>query len=258
MRRILSPALAALLLASAQVASAELSPLEIAKEAFDKNTFAATNARVSIELEVLKSGKLVRQRKIETSIKKVDTRTRAFVEFSAPSDVAGTKFLSIEEENGGTQQFIFLPAFKKVKRIVGAQRTQSFMGTDFSYADLEGRDVEKANWKRLADEKIKGEDCYVLESVPKTPADEVYGKMVVWIHKQNLIPLKSEFYDKGSAEIEKRMIVEKLAKKDDRWVAMDSYMETPRKDSRTRLKVLAIDFKSEIPDSAFKKEALER
>ena len=239
-------------------AAAEPAPETIASGALENNMFATNNAKATIQMEISRRGKVVRRRQIRTLVKRNDGLIKSFVEFEKPADVAGTKFLSIEVGPSETKQFIYLPAFKKVKRIVGAQRGKSFMGTDFSYSDLEGRDVSDSNWKRRPDEKVKGQDCYVIEGVPKKPDDEQYGMILLWIHKANEIPLKSEFYDKKRQKVVKRLTVNKLSRKDGRWIAVDSVMETLKKKSETRLKVVAIDLKSEIPDTAVTREALER
>jgi len=164
----------------------------------------------------------------------------------------------MELSPGESQQFIYLPAFKKTKRIVGTQKGKSFMGTDFSYADLEGRDVEATNWKKLPDAKIQGEDCYVVEGRPKDAANEQYGRTVLWVHKQNKLPLRSDFYDRKGEKVLKRLSVNKLAKKNGQWIMMDSVMETLRKKTQTRMKVLSVDLKTVVSDDDLTREALER
>jgi hypothetical protein len=237
---------------------ADPSAEEVAKKALDNGMFAATNGRAQLELEIKKGGAAVRSRKITTLIKRSDDVTRAFVEFSAPADVAGTKFLSVKTKDGKTEQYIYLPAFKKVKRVVGAQRNQSFMGTDFTYADLEGRNVEDSTWRLLPPEKLEGEECFVIEATPKPDTDSPYGRFVMWVHKTTFLPLKGEFYDKAGKELAKRMLVKKLGKKDERWLAMDSTMETVKEGTETRFKIAAADFTTPIADEALTREALER
>lgn len=236
---------------------AEPSAEQIARQALDNTMFSSENSQATIELDVSKDGRLVRQRQLTAMVKRSrDGFIKSFVEFHQPADVAGTKFLSIEEQ-GETRQFIYLPAFKKVKRIVGAQRGQSFMGTDFSYSDLEGRDVGGWTWKLLPEQKVQGEAAWVIEGTPKTKSEQ-YGRLLLWVHKAHGIPLKSEFYDHSGKELVKRLEVQKLSKKDDRWITVDSVMTTPKKGTETRLKVVAIDLKSQIPDDRLTKEALER
>lgn len=236
---------------------AETNAEQIAKQALETNLFSTENARAVIDMEIQKGGKVVRTRRISTLMSRKNGEIRSFVEFESPADVAGTRFLSVEEKGGGTEQFIYLPAFKKVKRIVGAQRSQSFMGTDFSYADLEGRRVEDATWSKLADEPIRGEDCHVIEGVSKKP-DDPYGRVRLWVHKKTSVPLRGEFYDKAGKVVEKRLDVQKLQSKDGRWITTESVMETPKEGSSTRLKVASIDLKTEIPEAALTRQALER
>jgi hypothetical protein len=246
------------LLASIDAVAGEPSADEIAKKSLDNGIFAATNGRAVVDLEIKKAGAVVRTRKVTTLIKRDDALIRAFVEFESPAEVAGTRFLSVKPKDGKTEQYIYLPAFKKVKRVVGAQRTQSFMGTDFTYADLEGRKVEDASYKKLPDDKVEGLDCWVIEGTPKSAEDEPYGRVVTWVDKEHFLPLKSEFYDKAGKAIEKRLVVKKLGKKDERWLALDSVMSNLKEGTETRVQVSAADFKSPIPEEALTRGALER
>jgi hypothetical protein len=236
----------------------ELTPQQIAAQALENNTFSTSNAQAEVDLEVSKDGKIIRKRRIVTKIKRDKESVRSFVEFKAPADVAGTKFLSVEPRGEEADQFIYLPAFKKVKRVVGAQRSQSFMGTDFSYSDLDGREVDDAVWKRLEDTSLGGQDCYVVEGVPKNPDLQSYGRSVLWVHKKHLIPMRIDFYDKDRATVKKRLTVRKLEKKHERWIASDSVMETLGKGTETRLKLESVDFDTPIPEDDLSQRALER
>ncbi len=231
-------------------------PQEIARRALENTLFAANDARATVDLEITKDGAVVRKRQLTAMVKREAGKSRSFVEFHAPADVAGTRFLSVDEE-GETKQFIYLPAFKKVKRIVGAQRSQSFVGTDFSYADLEGRNASDWTWRALPDEPVQGEATWVVEGQHKK-ADAPYVRMRVWVHQTHGIPLKTELFAAGGTTPEKRLVVNKLAKKDDRWVVVDSTMASPGKATATRLVVSALDTATPIPDAALSKEALER
>lgn len=246
-----------LLLASTSLAAwaAPPPPEEVARRALENTLFAANDARATLELEISKEGKVVRKRSLSAMIKREAGRSRTYVEFHSPADVAGTRFLSVDD--GETKQFIYLPAFKKVKRIVGAQRTQSFVGTDFSYADLEGRDASEWTWRALPDAVVKGESTWVVEG-STNKADAPYTRMRLWVHPQHGIPLVTELYAAGVDQAAKRLTVEKLAKKDSRWVVVDSIMATPASATTTRLIVTALDTTTAIPDEALTKEALER
>jgi hypothetical protein len=248
----------AALLSAGDLFAEELSAPQIASKALENNTFSASNAKAEVEMLVSKDGKPIRQRTILTKIKRNPETIRSFVEFRAPADVAGTKFLSVQKRGETADQFIYLPAFKKVKRVVGAQRAASFMGTDFSYADLDGRDVDNADWKRLKDESVDGEECYVVEGTPKKPDADSYGKSVLWVHKKHLIPMRIDFYERDKTTVKKRLSVKKLERKNERWVAADSVMETPKKGTETKLKLESVDFETPIADDDLSQRALER
>jgi hypothetical protein len=249
---------AAAAIQSPGVLADELTAQQIASKALENNTFSTSNASAEVELEVMKDGKPIRERRIVTKVKRDDKMVRSFVEFKAPADVAGTKFLSLQKRGEIADQFIYLPAFKKVKRVVGAQRSTSFMGTDFSYSDLDGHDVDRADWKRLADESLGGQDCYVVEGVLRDPTKDSYGKSVVWVHKKHLIPMRIDFYDRDLKTMKKRLVVRKLEKKGERWLAAESVMETPTKGTETRLKVERVDFETPIPEDDLSQRALEK
>ena len=249
-------ALASCLVATPALADA-LTAEQIAARALNNNTFSTSNARAEVELEVSKQGKVIRQRRISTKIKRTDDEVRSFVEFMSPAEVAGTKFLSVEPNDGEADQFIYLPAFKKVKRVVGSQRDKSFMGTDFSYSDLDGRRVDDATWVRKDDAVIGGQPTYVVEGTPKK-ANESYGRMLIWVHQTHLIPMRIDFFEKDGTTVKKRFSVKRLEKKDERWVATDSTMATVTKHTETRLKIMKIDFDAEIPAEELTRRALER
>jgi hypothetical protein len=241
----------------AQTAFAGEGAKDIASRALENNTFSASNARAEVALEVSKEGKVRRTRRITTKIKRKDGVVRSFVEFQSPADVAGTRFLSVEERGNDAEQFIYLPAFKKVKRVVGSQRSKSFMGTDFSFSDLDGREVDDAEWNSLPDETIGGQPCFVIEGVPKSK-DAEYGKTIFWVHKQHLVPMRIDFFDTDRKTVLKRFTVKRLEKKSERWLATDAVMATLDKHTATRLQVLEVDLQSNIPDEELTRGALER
>ena len=232
---------------------------DIANRALESNLLSTQNARAEVELEVSRDGKVVRRRHIVTKIRAEGAETRSFVEFLAPADVAGTKFLSIDTKGEQSQQLMFLPAFKKVKRVVGAQRDRSFMGTDFSYADLEGRDVDEATWTRLPDQELGGQAVLVLEGRPKPGQDAPYGRTVLFVHAKHMVPMRIDFFAKSDPEaLEKRFTVRRLEKRQERWVAVESVMATEKKGTSTRLRLVKLDFQERIADEELSRAALER
>lgn len=120
--------------------------------------------------------------------------------FIAPADVKGTVSLLIEHSAGDDDIWIYLPALKKVRRLVSSSKKDSFVGTDFSYGDVIGHKLSDWNYKLLREEIEDGVTCYVIEATPKS--DEVrnnsgYAKRVTWIRKDNFFAIKGELWDEA-------------------------------------------------------------
>lgn len=240
------------------VAAADSSAKELVERAFDNDLFSTDSARAEIEIEVSRKKEVVRRRTIRAKIRRKGEDTRTFVEFLAPAEVAGSRFLSIQKKGESSEQHIYLPAYRKVRRIVGAQKDTSFMATDFSYSDMEGRDANDAAWKRLDDAEIGGQLCHVLEGAPKEPGKQAYGRTVMWIHQKHMVPMRIDLFAKDKKTLKKRFTVRKLERVKERWLATDSVMATPSEETETRMRLTSIDFDTEIDESELTRSALER
>jgi hypothetical protein len=122
---------------------------------------------------------------------------RAVIVFQSPATVKGTRFLTMDNTAGKSDQWIYLPALGKVRRIAASEGGGNFMGTDFSYDDMSSmnRDIALDAHTILREEALNGADCYVIQSMPKA-GDYQYSKTVSWIDKSNYRIYKSELYDK--------------------------------------------------------------
>jgi hypothetical protein len=121
---------------------------------------------------------------------------RAVIVFQSPATVKGTRFLSMENTTGKSDQWIFLPGLGKIRRIPSSEGGGSFMGTDLSYDDMteENRDVESDTHTILREEPLNGAACYVIQSIPKN-SDLQYSKIVTWIDKANYRVYRRELYN---------------------------------------------------------------
>ena len=115
--------------------------------------------------------------------------------FDSPRDIKGTAFLSYSHITKPDDQWLYLPALKRVKRISSANKSGPFMGSQFAYEDLASFEVDKYRYKYIKDEKLDGQDTRVVENTPKYKFSG-YTRQIVWIDKQRHIPLKVEYYDR--------------------------------------------------------------
>jgi hypothetical protein len=112
--------------------------------------------------------------------------------FNWPGDIRDTGLLTHEHRNRADDQWVFLPAERRIKRIAGAGRSGSFVGSEFAYADMVEQTLDKFSYKWLSEEAC----CNVVERIPKS-ADSGYSREVVWFDKSNNTSAKIDYYNVG-------------------------------------------------------------
>jgi outer membrane lipoprotein-sorting protein len=140
-----------------------------------------------------------RRTRVLTMLRKNDAHSKNqkyFLYFHEPGDVRGTAFLVWKYPDRDSDRWIFIPAVNMVRRIAAKDSRSSFVGSDFSYEDVSGRNVGADTHTLVREEKLGDFDCYVIQSVPKTGAD--YTRKLSWIDKKTFLPLKEEYYDAQS------------------------------------------------------------
>lgn len=132
------------------------------------------------------------------SFEVADDGDKGLTIFDQPRDVKGTAFLNHSHSVEADDQWLYLPALKRVKRISSRNKSGPFMGSEFAYEDLSSFELEKYQFNYLGDQTFNDTDAYLLEQIP-TDKNSGYTKQLVWLDKQHYRPLKIEFYDrKGS------------------------------------------------------------
>lgn len=135
---------------------------------------------------------------LKVYLKSDDGGDKQFLEYLAPADVRGTKFLSLNEKGQENQMWLYMPALGRERRIASHMTGDSFMGTDFTYDEIGGNFNYDQDYavKRLGDEQEQGVDCYVLELTARS-ADPLYEKIQMWVWKDELVPVRVQFYKSG-------------------------------------------------------------
>jgi outer membrane lipoprotein-sorting protein len=124
-----------------------------------------------------------------------DDGDKSLILFLEPNAVRGTSFLTHTHKIGSDDQWLYLPALKRVKRIASNNKSGSFMGTEFSYEDVAPHEIAKYDYKYIKSEKFNDLDCYVVELYPKDP-NTGYSKLVLWYDKKEFRRQKIEFFDR--------------------------------------------------------------
>lgn len=130
------------------------------------------------------------EREMESMTIESDKGDKSVMEFLRPLDVKGTKLLTWTLKDESNQQWLYLPQFKRVKKINSKNQSGSFMGSEFSYEDIAGEELEKYTYKLLSEDK----KTWKVESVPKETSG--YSKLITVISKEKMNPLSVEYYDR--------------------------------------------------------------
>jgi hypothetical protein len=238
------------------VAAGDLSADEIAKRIVNNDGFTWDGAESRIRMILQDKSGEKRERVLDVIGRRTGGRYQTVVRFRAPGDVAGTAFLMREAEAGKSEQHIYLPGLRRTRRIAGREREGSFMGSDFTYADLRRADDKHATHKRLPDESVGGTDTYVIESTISKEAKSQYSKIVTWVRKTDFVPLRTRFHGPGG-DLLKTLYARKVKELDGRPVVVEARMQS-EDGHATVLFIDSMERKENLPDSAFTPEALAR
>jgi len=174
---------------------AEKRGLEIAIEADKRDTgFADLQASLQMTLANAQGESATRALRVRT-LEQTRDGDKSLIIFDTPPDVRGTAFLSFTHKVGTDDQWLYLPALKRVKRIAQSNKSGPFMGSEFAYEDLASQEVEKYNYRYLKDETLDARDHFVVELDP-VDRKSGYSKQVVWVDQQHYRVWKVDFYDR--------------------------------------------------------------
>jgi hypothetical protein len=170
---------------------------QIARRMLPSGVFEADVAGKTKLRRVLvnKSGKKT-ERNLELLSRRKDGLVQSVVRFRSPQDVAGTAFLMIDKKGGASEQYIYLPRLRRTRRIVGGEREGSFMGSDFTYADMQPIDAAHVTNHRLPDDMVSDTPTYVIETRIHHDAGVPYGKTVSWVRKSDFVAVRTRFLDR--------------------------------------------------------------
>lgn len=177
--------------------------------------------------------------------------------FDKPRDVKGTAFLSFSHPVGADDQWLYLPALKRVKRISSRNKSGPFMGSEFAYEDLTSFEVEKYTYKYLADEAINGHECFKVEQYP-VDKNSGYTRRVVWIDKAEYRIQKVDFYDRKNSLL-KTLTFDGYKQYLDKFWRADKYdMVNHQTGKSTVLEWANYRFATGLSDRDFNKNSLKR
>jgi outer membrane lipoprotein-sorting protein len=138
------------------------------------------------------------ERKMKSFTKEISgDDSKSLLEFLLPKDVAGTKLLTHSFTQKDDKQWIYLPAFRKIKRISSSNKTSSFMGSEFTYEDLRAPSLDKFNYKFLKEQTVAGDTMWTYEKSSKKKSG--YARQVITASKKLMSSVKVQFYDRSNS-----------------------------------------------------------
>jgi outer membrane lipoprotein-sorting protein len=157
--------------------------------------YAGDDMRARVTMQLIDRGGQARQR-VLTMLRRDESEggnQKYFIYFHEPGDVRGMTFMVWKDPVEEDQRWIFVPAVDLIRRIAANDKRSSFVGSDFTYEDVSGRDVRSDTHTLSREEMLDERAAYVIESVPKEVVE--YTKRVSWIDKETFLPLKEDYYD---------------------------------------------------------------
>jgi len=233
----------------------ELTADQLAARVVRGNGFTWEGAATRLRMVLIEQAGARSERALEVLGRRHEGRLETVARFMSPSDIAGTKFLMVEKAGGGTEQHIYLPGLKRTRRVVGREQEGSFMGSDFTYSDLNRKEDKGAKNARLPDENIGKEPTYVLESKAGSGSPG-YAKIRTWIRKSDFIPLRTQFYD-ADDKLVKTLYVRRTKDIEGKPAVVEAYMKSSNGHA-TELVVDSVEPKRDLPDAAFSPLTLDR
>ena len=182
--------------------------------------------------------------------------TANLIRFLGPEDIAGTGLLSIDKADGSTDQWLYLPALDRVRRISSERKGGRFVGSDLYFEDLQERKPSQDRHRLLGKQTENDISCVVLESVPLDAGDSVYKKRISWIDPATAIVQRVDFYEKDLDTPGKRWLLRSKKRNQGYWTLTDSRMIDLASGHETRLVIDAALYDQKLPAKLFTSQAL--
>lgn len=241
----------------ANAETAEEKGLAIAVEADKRDTgFEDFTANMVMELRNKQGDVSTRTIRLKT-LEVAGDGDKSMSIFDKPADVKGTAFLTFSHAIKPDEQWLYLPALKRVKRINSKNKSGPFMGSEFAYEDLASQEIEKYTYKYLRDEQLNGVDYFVMERYPAYEHSG-YTRQVAWVNKDKYVAEKIEFYDRKNDLLKTLVNTGYQQYLEQYWRPNEMLMENHQTGKSTLLTWQDYKFKNGLEDKDFSRNSLKR
>ena len=216
----------------------------------------ADSERYDGSLEVISAKNKISKKRWQSDRLGSYGRSKAIIRFTEPAEVKGVALLVVNHPDRSSDQWMWTPAIGRDRRIAQQDRSTRFFGTDFSFEDLEERDVDQYDFRLDGEETIDGALCWRIESKPKQTKSSQYTSSRVWIRKDNYVPVQYENYTKD--KLVRRLIERDIQNIQGIWTARQLEMTDFGRKSRTVLRLENVRYNVPMKDDDFTVQALRR
>ncbi len=228
----------------------------LAQKVYDRDNGKDVTSAVSMALTEKNRSPRVR-RMITYRVDKKSGEISTLIRFTEPADIEGTGLLTLDSPNKDANQWIYLPAMGRVRRIDSSRKGGRFVNSDYYYEDLRDRKVAQDTHVLVGRDTINGVVCEILESIPNESGNSVYSKRISWIDPVTYLPMRIDFYEKREDQPSKRWQMVKKGRIQGYWTLLDSIMTELASEHQTRLTVEKIVYDRRLPARLFSTQVLE-
>lgn len=182
--------------------------------------------------------------------------SKVIIRFTAPAEVKGVALLVVNHQDRASDQWMWTPAIDRDRRIALQDRSTRFFGTDFSFEDLEERDVNQFDYRLTGEEPIDGAACWRIEARPRQGKVSQYTFSKIWIRKDNYVPVQYENYAKDQAV--RRLHQTDLRQVQGIWTPCLSEMTDLKRNTKTVLRTEKLEYNISMKEDDFTVQALRR
>jgi outer membrane lipoprotein-sorting protein len=182
---------------------------------------------------------------------------KSLIIINNPRDLRGTAVLSHAHKVGADEQWLYMPALKRVKRVASKTRTGPFFGSEFSFEDLSFQEIEKYSYEYLRDENLEGKECHVIKRIPLDPYSG-YTKQIVWISKTDPLIHQIHHYDRKSFHFKTQIFKGYQKYLNKFWRPNEIHMVNHQTNKTTTLFFEDMAFNTGLSDKDFTQNSLKR
>lgn len=246
-----------LLVASASALAQAPSAEEVITRAHQVLFYAGSDMRAKVAMRLVSKEGQQRARELQMLRKNAEqgSEQRYFIYFYSPADVRDMTFMVWKHPPRDAERWLFLPALNMVRRIAANDKRSSFVGSDFSYEDISGREIADDTHALVREETSDGRPVVVIRSVPKDTRSVDFSYRQSWIDKENFVLRREEYYDKRN-ELYKVFTADEVTQVQGFWTTVRRTMKNVQNGHRTEVSFSEVQYNVGLPNDLFSERSL--